>query len=329
MARTTPDVTVPDLTGRLAVITGANSGLGFGLAGRFARAGAEVVLAVRNREKGADAVSRIKAEVPGAVVRTAPLDLASLASIAALGEQLSREGRPIDHLVNNAGIMIPPRRFLTEDGFELQLGTNHLGHFALTGHLLPLLRAAGTSRVTTMSSLAARGGRLNWDDLHSERRYRPWPAYCASKLANLLFARELDRRSEQAGWGIVSNAAHPGATVTNLQTTGPTHGGSSGGLKVTLMQLSYRIPFVWQQVPTGILPALHAATTAPGATYHGPNGPFELTGTTAAPARLPRRALNEADARRLWEVSERLTGVTYPAPNAPSTAQPEANHPNR
>jgi NAD(P)-dependent dehydrogenase (short-subunit alcohol dehydrogenase family) len=320
MARTTPDVTVPDLTGRLAVVTGANSGLGFGLAGRFARAGAEVVLAVRNQAKGADAVSRIKAEVPGATVRTAPLDLADLANVAAFGERLNGEGRPIDHLVNNAGIMIPPKRFRTEDGFELQFGTNHLGHFALTAHLLPLLRAAGTSRVTSMSSLASRAGRMDWDDLQSERRYRPWRAYGVSKLANLLFARELQRRSEQGGWGILSNAAHPGGTVTNLQVTGPTHGGSSGGLKMTLMRASQRIPFAWQQVPTGILPALYAATSpdARGGAYYGPSGFGELTGGSA-PARIPRRALDAGDAARLWEVSERLTGVTFAQSSTSST----------
>ncbi|MEV4756043.1 SDR family oxidoreductase [Micromonospora sp. NPDC049559] len=313
MARTTPDIPVPDLSGRLAVVTGANSGIGFGLTGRLARAGAEVILAVRSRERGTDAVNRIRAEHPEAKLSLRDLDLSSLASIAALGARLREEGRSIDYLVNNAGIMTPPRRLQTRDGFELQFGGNHLGHFALTGHLLPLLRDGG-ARVTTLSSLTNRWGRFDFDDLQSERRYDPRRAYGTSKLANLVFARELDRRSRAGGWGIRSNAAHPGATVTNLQVTGPTHGGgASARLNRTLYRVLYRVPGMWQQIPTGILPALYAATSpdAEGGAYYGPDGFFELTGGPA-PAKVPDRARDEADAARLWAVSERLTGVTYP-----------------
>jgi NAD(P)-dependent dehydrogenase (short-subunit alcohol dehydrogenase family) len=313
MPSTTPDITVPDLTGKLAVITGANSGLGFGLTRRFARAGAEVVLAVRDQQKGEAAIEQLRGEVPGAKLRIGHLDLASLASVAAFGKELHQEGRPIDFLLNNAGLMMPPRRDVTEDGFELQFGGNHLGHFALTGHLLPLLRAAGTSRVTTMSSALARVGRLDFDDLQSEQ-YRPQRAYGTSKLANLMFARELDRRSQAAGWGIRSNAAHPGATMTNLQTTGPTHGGSRPGLTARLFLATKRIGWMWQQVDTGVLPALYAATSpdAAGGGYYGPSGFGELTGGPA-PAKVPARARNQADAERLWQVSETLTGVTFPA----------------
>lgn len=308
-----PDITVPDLTGKLAVITGANSGLGFGLTGRFAKAGAEVVLAVRNQQKGEAAIEKLHADVPGAKLRIVHLDLASLASIAAFGKELNAEGRPIDFLVNNAGIMMPPRREVTEDGFELQFGSNHLGHFALTGQLLPLLRAADRPHVTTMSSGVARVGRLDFDDLQSERRYRPQPVYSASKLANLMFARELDRRSQAGGWGIRSNAAHPGATMTNLQTTGPTYGGNRPGFTARLFDVTKRLRWMWQQVDTGLLPALYAATSqdATGGGYYGPSGFAEMTGGPA-PATVPSRAKNQADAERLWAESERLTGVRFP-----------------
>ena len=308
-----PDIEVPDLRGKLAIVTGANSGLGFGLTGRLARAGAEVILAGRNEEKGSEAIKRIKEQTPEATLSIRHLDLASLSSIAGFGEELTQEGRPIDILLNNAGLMMPPVRDETEDGFELQFGTNHLGHFALTAHLLPLLRAAGTSRVVSLSSLIARGGRLDFTDLQG-LRYRAHRAYGLSKLATLMFARELNRRSVVGSWGVRSVAAHPGATVTNLQISGPTHNGASARIFLAANEASHRIGWMWQQVDQGILPALYAATNpaAAGGGYYGPGGFGELTGAPA-PARLPKRALDEADARRLWSVSEELTGVTYPA----------------
>ena len=311
MPRPTPDITVPDLTGKLAVITGANSGLGLGLTKRFAQAGAEVILAVRNQQKGEAAIAQVSKDVPDAKLSLRQLDLASLASVAALGERLNAEGRPIDFLLNNAGLMMPPKRDVTEDGFELQFGGNHLGHFALTGHLLPLLRAAGNAHVTTMSSGMARVGRLDFDDLQSEN-YQPQRSYGTSKLANLMFARELDRRSQAAGWGIRSNAAHPGATRTNLQSTGPTHGGARPGALARIFQLTYVLSWMWQEVDTGCLPALYAATSpdAAGGGYYGPDGFAEMTGGPA-PATVPSRAKNQADAERLWQVSEDLTGVTF------------------
>ncbi|ALR12564.1 short-chain dehydrogenase [Mycobacteroides saopaulense] len=307
------NVIVPDLTGKLAVVTGANSGLGLGLTKALAQAGAEVILAVRNPEKGQRAIAEIKDENPSATVSMRHLDLSSLASIAALGDQLNDEARPVDILINNAGIMTPPSRDVTDDGFELQFGSNHLGHFALTGHLLPLLRSAGTSRVVTMSSGTNQFGRLDFDDLQSEHRYNTNRAYGTSKLANLMFARELDRRSSEGRWGILSNAAHPGATRTNLQITGPTHNGEST-FAYHAMRLSMGFNWMWQNVDQGILPALFAATStgAQGGTYYGPSGFLELTGDTAALARVPKRAKNEADARRLWDASEELTGVRFP-----------------
>ena len=309
------DIAVPDLTGKLAMVTGANSGIGFGLTARLAAAGAEVVLAVRNVAKGTDAMARIHRQTPAAKLSLASLDLADLGTVAALGERLRAAGRPIDILINNAGIMTPPQRDVTRDGFELQIGSNYLGHFALTGHLLPLLRAG--ARVTTLSSLTARRGRINFEDLQSERSYGPSRSYAQSKLATLLFAQELNRRFGQF---ILSNAAHPGATVTNLQVTGPTHGGRRRRLIALVNAISYRIPGMWQQVDTGVLPALFAATSpdAEGGGYYGPAGFAELTGGPA-PARQPRAAAGEAGretAARLWTVSEELTGVSYTA--APS-----------
>ena len=316
MARTALDATPPDLSGKLAVVTGSNSGLGLGLATRLAAAGADVIMAIRNQAKGEAAAKDIRAKVPDAKLTLKPLDLASLASVAALGEELNADGRPIDILINNAGVMQPPRRETTEDGFELQFGCNHLGHFALTGHLLPLLRAAGSARVTSLSSLAARLGGVNFDDPQWEKSYSATAAYNQSKAATLMFATELDRRSRQAGWGIVSNAAHPGLTKTNLQISGPSHGQESPSVLARFYQFSWRfMPFMWQEVDAGILPALYAATSpdAEGGAYYGPRGVLGLTGRPAR-AQIPSRAGNEADNRRLWELSERLTGVTYPTP---------------
>src|SRR6201991_3849510 len=202
MARNDLAVTVPDLTGRLAVVTGSNSGLGLGLATRLSAAGADVVMAIRNKAKGEQAIEEIRTTVPDAKLTIKSLDLSSLASVAALGEDLNAEGRPIDILINNAGVMTPPERDTTADGFELQFGANHLGHFALTGHVLPLLRAAQRSRVVSLSSLAAgQGAKIHFDDPQFEKSYAAMSAYGQSKPAVLMFALELDRRSRAAGWG--------------------------------------------------------------------------------------------------------------------------------
>jgi NAD(P)-dependent dehydrogenase (short-subunit alcohol dehydrogenase family) len=313
MPRPKADIAVPDLSGNLAVITGASDGLGFGLAGRLARAGAEVIMPVRNPAKGAAAAERIRAATPGAAVSTRPLDLASLASVAALGRTLNEEGRPIDIWINDAAVMTPPTRHSSTDGLELQFATNYLGHFALVAHVLPLLRAGG-ARVTTMSSMAARDGRIDFADLQSEHRYVPMDAYGQSKLATMLFALELDRRSRAAGWGLTSNVAHPGLTVTNLQGSGPNMGRTSPGLVSRVFPLVARLPFLVQQVETGVLPALFAATSpaARGGIFYGPGGLAHLTGAPVEQA-LYRPARDEAVARRLWAVSEELAGVHFPA----------------
>jgi NAD(P)-dependent dehydrogenase (short-subunit alcohol dehydrogenase family) len=310
--------TVPDLSGKLAVITGSNSGLGFGLARRLSTAGADVVMAIRNRAKGEAAIDEIRATVPDAKLTIKPLDLSSLAGVAALGEQLNADGRPIDILINNAGVMTPPKRDTTTDGFELQFGSNHLGHFALTAHLMPLLRAADSPRVVSLSSLAARQGRIHFDDPQFEKSYTPMQAYGQSKLAVLMFARELDRRSKEAGWGILSDAAHPGLTKTNLQISGPSHGRSKPSTMEQLYKLSWRLtPFLWQEIDEGILPALYAATSpqAEGGAFYGPHGIYEAAGGGVGAAKVPARARNDADCRRLWDISEKLTGVSYPKPN--------------
>ena len=308
--------TVPDLSGKLVVVTGANSGLGFGLSRRLSAAGADVIMAIRNRAKGEAAIDEIRKTVPDAKLSIKSLDLSSLSSVAALGEELNGDGRPIDILINNAGVMTPPERDATADGFELQFGSNHLGHFALTGHLLPLLRAANGARVVSLSSLAARqSGKIHFDDPQFEKSYAAMAAYGQSKLAVLMFALELDRRSHAAGWGIVSNAAHPGLTKTNLQLSGPSHGREKPALMARLYQASWRFtPFLWQEIDEGILPALYAAATphAEGGAFYGPRGFYEAAGGGVRPAKIPAPARNEDDCRRLWELSEQLTGVSYP-----------------
>ena len=300
------DTTVPDLTGSRVVVTGANSGLGFGLTGRLAAAGAEVIMAVRNRAKGEDARAQVLREHPGAALHLLDLDLASLDSVRSAAQSLLDDDRGIDILINNAGVMAVPDRRETADGFEMQFGSNHLGPFALTGLLMPALQRADSPRVVATSSLAAYGGRWNWDNLQGEKSYRPSEAYGLSKLANLVFARELQRRSDAHGWGITSTAAHPGGTSTNLQSTGPRDGREPG------FATRFMMARVMQDVESGLLPSLYAATSPdaePGG-YYAPKGFLEVRGAPA-PARVPARARDLTAAAMLWEVSENLTDVSY------------------
>ncbi|MFV9633719.1 SDR family oxidoreductase [Mycobacterium neumannii] len=304
---------VPDLSGRLAVVTGANSGLGFGLARELSAARADVILAVRNRAKGEAAIAQIRQAVPQASTRIAQLDLASLESVAALGEQLAAEGRPIDILINNAGVMTPPQRQTTDDNFELQFGANHLGHFALTGHLLPLLRASETARVVTVSSIAATQRGLTFDDPNAERGYRPMRSYGVAKLAQLMFAKELDQRSRAHGWGVMSNAAHPGLSKTNL-LSGASYGRDKPTLNARLTRATWRLlPFMWLDVDEGIKPTLYAATSpdAEGGAYYGPRGFYETAGGGVAFAKVPAAVHRAEDRQSLWQLSEKLTAVTY------------------
>jgi NAD(P)-dependent dehydrogenase (short-subunit alcohol dehydrogenase family) len=310
------DTAVPDLTGRLAVVTGASDGLGLGLAGRLAAAGADVVLPVRNPAKGAAALDRVRAAAPTAKASVRELDLASLDSVAALGATLRTEGRPIDILVANAAVMTPATRHTTADGFELQFGTNHLGHVALVAHLMPLLRADGGARVVVHSSIGARQGTMNWDDLQYEHGYKPWPAYNQSKLALSLFGLELQRRSAAGGWGLTSVLAHPGLTSTNLQAAGPNMGRARRSRMDGVFKRLARLGLLVQPVEDGLRPALYAATgpRARGGAFYGPGRPGHTTGRPAEQRlyRSMRAPGADADARRVWDVSQRLAGVRLP-----------------
>lgn len=306
------DIAIPDLSDKLAVVTGASDGIGFVIAGRLARAGAEVIMPVRNPAKGEQAADRIRGLAPAATVTTCVLDLSSLESVAALTSRLVGEGRPVNILINNAGVMNPPGRQLTKDGFELQFGTNHLGHFALTQGLLPLLRQ-GRARVTHQTSVAARSGVINWDDINWERGYETMKAYTQSKIAVGLFARELQNRSAAAGWGITSNLAHPGVSPTNLLAAQPGLGRVKDTTSVRVIRLMSRLGVVGT-VSSAALPALLAATgpDSRGGQFFGPKG-FGNVGGAPARCELWAPLRSDDDARRLWEVSERLVGLRFPA----------------
>ncbi|ORV87548.1 short-chain dehydrogenase [Mycobacterium interjectum] len=311
-----PDLSleVPDLSGTFAVVTGANSGLGLGLAKRLASAGADVVLAIRCRTKGEAAIAEIRRQAPAAKLAIRHLDLSSLKSVAAFAEELAAEGRPIDILINNAGVMTPPQRQETQDGFELQFGTNHLGHFALTGQLLPLLRSATSARVVSVSSIAATQRGLDFADPNAEHGYKPMRSYGMAKLAQLMFAIELDRRSRLGGWGVMSNAAHPGLSKTNL-LSGASYGRDRPTLQARLTTMTWRLlPFMWLDIDEGIKPSLYAAVSrgAEGGRYYGPRGFYETAGGGVTFAALPSLARSEADMDRLWQLSEQLTGVGFP-----------------
>ncbi|UAL09883.1 SDR family oxidoreductase [Caulobacter segnis] len=295
---------IPPQNGRCAVVTGTG-GLGFEDALALARAGAEVILAGRDPDKGAEAVARIREAVPAASIRFERLDLAHLASIADFATRMRAQRDSLDLLINNAGVMTPPTRRTTADGFELQFGTNYLGHFALTAHLLPLLRKAGRARVVTVSSVAARGGEINFNDLNAERGYQPMPVYSQSKLACLMFALELQRRSDAAGWGVASLAAHPGIARTDLLFNAP-------GRASAVSRVRSLLWFLFQPAARGALPTLFAATApdARGGAYYGPDRLGETRGYPTR-ARFPAPALDALAAARLWAISEQMTGVRF------------------
>ncbi len=297
---------VPDLSGRVIIITGANSGIGYEAALAFAKRKADVVLACRNQDKARAAADRIRSEAPTARLELIPLDLSDLSSVQAFTDSFRETHGHLDALINNAGVMALPKR-ATADGFEMQLGTNHLGHFALTGRLLDLLLATPGSRVVSVSSLAHKFGRIRFDDLQSERSYSKWAAYGQSKLANLLFALELDRRLKDAGSDTISLACHPGWAATNLQEAGPRMEGS----KLMERLSAWGNSMLAQDAAAGALPTVFA-TVEPlrGSEYIGPtrlmgwHGPPEIV-EPASKARDPEVAA------RLWEESERLTDVRY------------------
>ncbi len=302
---------VPDQSGRRIVITGANSGTGQEAARRLAAAGAHVIMGVRTVAKGEQARDGILAQQPQAQLEVRRVDLADLASVAEFADGLIAEGTPLDLLVNNAGVMAVPSRMTTADGFELQFGTNFLGPLALTVRLLPLLLAAPAPRVATMSSGTANFGRIRFDDLQSSRRYSANSAYAQSKLADLMLTEHLANLATGQGWNLLSTAAHPGFTQTNLQTAGPSLGLDRP--RLTPMRVVSRM-LPTQQVDTGTEPLLYAATSpdAVNGGYYGPGGRFGLVGPTVT-ARVPRRARDAATAARLWAEAERLTNVSLAA----------------
>lgn len=297
---------IPSQLGKLAVVTGANSGLGYETALALADAGADVILAARSETKGREALARIRALSPQATVRLELLDLSVLASVADFSARLIAAGKPLDLLINNAGVMALPQRQLTVDGFEMQMGVNYLGHYALTAQLLPLLRRAPAPRVVNLSSLIHRLGTIFFDDLSLERGYTPYKAYGQSKLAMLMFALELQRRSDANGWGLISNAAHPGFSSTSLLANG------SGGAGYLTMLSGAVVRAVGHSAAAGALPTLYAATSpdARAAGYYGPNGFSELKGAVGQ-ARIAARASDTVAGARLWSVSQTLTGATF------------------
>lgn len=304
MGWTTKDI--PAQAGRLAVVTGATGGLGFEIAAALAAAGAQVVIASRDGAKGAAALARLHGRSPPGAVRFEPLDLADLASVRAFADRLLEAGRPLHLLVNNAGVMGAPKRRTTTDGLEETFAVNHLGHFALTGRLLPLLRRApGRSRVVAVSSLAHAAGRLDFADLQSGR-YASMRAYGRSKAAALMFARAFQRRSEADGWEVDALAAHPGWAATDLLRP------QAGLAGVLVKAVEAVAPAFAQSAAAGALPILYAATS-PGAEpggYYGPDGPLEVRGSPA-PAKAAGFTGDVVDQDRLWAESERLTGVRF------------------
>ncbi len=305
---------IPSQVGRHYIITGGNSGIGYHAALKLARKGATVVLACRDRGRGEAAIARLAEEAPGGNVELATLDLASLASVRQFrAAELARK-RPLHALINNAGVMSPPRRLETADGFELQFGTNVLGHFALTGLLLPTLQASASEsyphpRIVTIASIAHKKGRLNFDDLQSSRSYSPWESYQQSKLANLMLAFELSRRLRAAHSPVVSVAAHPGVAETNLfkRADHPKFEKFVRGI------MSHAIGTFLNTDAEGALPTLYAAT-APEASdggYYGPQGFMEMRGEIVGPAKIAPQATDHVAAARLWSVCEELTGVRY------------------
>jgi NAD(P)-dependent dehydrogenase (short-subunit alcohol dehydrogenase family) len=291
---------MPSQDGRLAIVTGANSGLGFHVATELGRAGAHVILACRDQGRGQDALNRMKTEVPDGDYELRSLDVASLEAVRAFAAEAPEK---IDLLINNAGVMAPPYR-KTVDGFEMQFGTNYLGHFALTGLLLERLEAADAPRVVTAGSNMHKMGKIPWNDLQSETKYKPHGAYSNSKLANLMFAFELQRRATAAGSKLISAAAHPGWSATGLY--------DQGGASLTEKLMALPTRYLAQSSFDGALPTMYAATApdVPPGAYVGPSKRMETVG----PPKLVEgsaRARSEADGRRLWEISEQLSGVRY------------------
>jgi NAD(P)-dependent dehydrogenase (short-subunit alcohol dehydrogenase family) len=307
---------IPDQSGKTVLVTGGNSGLGYETVLQLARKGARVLLGARDRGRGTAALERLGAGAPGSQAELALIDLADLTSVERFAAGFRAGGGALDLLINNAGVMAIPQRETTAQGYERQFGTNHLGHFALTGRLLPALARRPGSRVVTVSSNRHKSAKgIGFDDLQAEHGYRPWGAYDQSKLANAMFVLELDRRLRAAGLDIVSAGAHPGFAHTNLQITGP----RSGGISLVARGMGLATRLFAQPARDGALPTLYAATAADvhGGDYFGPDGPGEMRGHHPTLVQFSAAARDQAAAARLWAVSEELTGVTFEALTAP------------
>jgi NAD(P)-dependent dehydrogenase (short-subunit alcohol dehydrogenase family) len=308
---------IPNQSGKLALITGATGGLGLETALALAGAGAEVIVAGRNPSKGRAAEALIRKRYKDAKVRFEVVDLANLASVTDFADRMLTANRPIDILVNNAGVMALPKRETTVDGFERQFGTNYLSHFALTARVLPLLTTA-KARVVQLSSIAHRSGKIQLDDLNYKQGYRPFPVYSQAKLAVLIFAIELDRRSQANGWGLTSVAAHPGLARTDLVANGP---GAANPFLRAGIKLGVRL--MGHSAAAGALPTLMAATKpgVAGGQYFGPQGWNEFSGRPG-PAKIEKQALDPSVAAKLWGASEQLTSVSFSLsmPQRPSTS---------
>jgi len=303
---------IPDQSGRTVLVTGGNSGLGYQTVLQLARKRAHVLLGARDLTRGQAALDQLKAETPGGHIELARLDLADLTSVERFSTEFLASGQDLDVLVNNAGVMAIPHRETTAQGFERQFGTNHLGHFALTGRLLPaLIKRPGSRVVTVSSNQHKRTKGINFDDLQSERNYQPWGAYAQSKLANAMFILEFDRRLRAAGLDVISVGAHPGFASTNLQISGP----RSGGTSLMAHGMGFATRIFAQPASYGALPQLYAATAqgVHGGEYFGPDGPAEMRGHHPKLVQFSAAAHDEAAAARLWAVSEELTGVTFEA----------------
>ncbi|HEX9026200.1 MAG TPA: oxidoreductase [Clostridium sp.] len=296
---------IPTQKGRSVIITGTG-GLGYETALELSRAGAEVIMAGRNRKKGEESINKIRRSVLSANIRFEELDLADLISIKKFTERMKDQRKSLDLLINNAGVMTPPQRKITKDGFELQFGTNFLGHFALTAGLLPLLKKGKNPRVVNVSSLAHLAGIIDFENLQSERSYKPMVAYSQSKLANLMFSFELERRSENFGWGIKSIAVHPGISRTELIPNGAGKNSPMGILRRAMG------PIMFQAASQGALPSLYAATSpnAEGGAYYGPSKFNEMRGLPKLAKPAPQ-SRDEKVAERLWDVSKNLTDVDF------------------
>jgi len=304
-----PGAKLPDLSGKNVIITGANSGIGYYAALELAKAGADVVLACRSAQKGEAAAAKVNTEAPGRAVFM-PLDLADFGSVRSFAAAYKERCGKLDILINNAGVMALPTRHVTAQGYEQQFGVNFLGHFLLTALLLTTLMNAPAPRLVQISSIAHKQGKIAFDDLQYERGYKPWPVYQQSKLAMLIFAEELQRRSDAGGWGLLSLAAHPGIAATELVANGP------GNKSLLAIGMNLAKAFVLQPGDAGAWPSILAAVDAaakPGA-YYGPQGFGEFRGPPG-PAKIMPSALDKVTGAKLWQVAEALTGADFkPAP---------------